>query len=184
MSIVDIAFATIPGMILLLAIGIGGDALSRLIKTMATNHHDLGQLTSSAEAARRVYQEKAALLAERNKQLQGIESQYHGVFREVQSLRNAEEAPQDPLTHTIFELGGPAMVAPGWYARILLRRKHDMFHGLGTTSTNSEGYRMGRLVIWGVDGDTARQLCHQRFNKEASILSVQPFRGKLKRADV
>lgn len=184
MNIVDIAFATIPGMILLLAIGIGGDAMSRVIKTMATNHHDLGRLTSSAEAARQVYQEKAALLADRNKQLQGIESQYLGVFREVQALRNAEEALQDPQNNTIFEIGVPAVDAPGWYARVLLRRKHDMFHGLGTTSTNSEGYRMARLVIWGVDGDTAKQLCHQRFNKEASILSIQPFRGKLKRADV
>jgi hypothetical protein len=184
MSIVDIAFATIPGMILLLAIGIGGDALSRLIKTMATRHHDLGQLTASAEAARRVYQEKAGLLADRNKQLNGIESQYLGVFREVQALRNAEEALQDPQNNTIFEIGVPATDAPGWYARLLLRRKHEMFHGLGTVSTNSEGYRMGRLVIWGVDGDTAKQLCHQRFNKEASILSIQPFRGKLKRADV
>lgn len=184
MSLVDIAFATIPGMILLLAIGIGGDALSRLIKTMATNHHDLGRLTASAEVARRAYQEKAGVLADRNKQLQGIESQYHSVFREVQTLRNAEEALQDPQNNTIFEIGVPAMDAPGWYARVLLRRKHEMFHGLGTTSTNSEGYRMARLVIWGVDGDTARQLCQQRFNKEASILSIQPFRGRLKRADV
>lgn len=184
MSIVDIAFATIPGMILLLAIGIGGDALSRLIKTMATRHHDLGQLTATAEAARRVYLEKAGLLADRTKQLNGIESQYLGVFREVQALRNAEEALQDPQNNTVFEIGVPAMDAPGWYARVLLRRKHEMFHGLGTVSTNSEGYRMGRLVIWGVDGDTAKQLCHQRFNKEASILSIQPFHGKLKRADV
>jgi hypothetical protein len=184
MSIVDIAFATIPGMILLLAIGIGGDALSRLIKTMATRHHDLGQLTATAEAARRVYQEKAGLLADRTKQLHGIESQFLGVSREVQALRKAEEALQDPQTNTIFEIGVPAVDAPGWYARVLLRRKHEMFHGLGTVSTNSEGYRMGRLVIWGVDGDTAKQLCHQRFNKEASILSIQPFRGKLKRADV
>ena len=73
MNLVDIAFATIPGMILLLAIGIGGDALSRVIKTMATNHHDLGRLTSAAEAARRVFHEKASQLADRNKRLQGIE---------------------------------------------------------------------------------------------------------------
>ncbi len=184
MSIVDIAIATIPGMILLLAIGIGGDALSRVIKKMATNHHDLGHLTAATESARQIFHEKAAQLAERNKRLQGLESQYLGVFREVQSLRNAEEALQDPQNNTVFEIGVPAMGAPGWYARVLLRRKHDMFHGLGTTSTNSEGYRMARLVIWGVDGDTARQLCHQRFNKEASILSIQSFRGQLKRADV
>lgn len=184
MSIVDIAIATIPGMILLLAIGIGGDALSRLIKTMATNHHDLGRLTSAAEVARRVYQDKAGLLAARNKELQGIESQYLGVFREVQALRNAEAALQQPQNNTIFEIGVPSTDAPGWYARVLLRRKHDMFHGLGTTATNSEGYRMARLVIWGVDGDTAKQLCRQRFNKEASVLSIQSFRGKLKRADV
>jgi len=184
MDIVDIAIATIPGMILLLAIGIGGDALSRVIKTMATNHHDLGRLTLSTESARQVFQEKAALLADRTKRLQGLESQYLGVFREVQALRNAEEALQDPQNNTVFEIGVPATGATGWYARVLLRRKHDMFHGLATTSTNSEGYRMARLVIWGVDGDTARQLCHQRFNKEASILSIQSFRGQLKRADV
>lgn len=184
MSIVDIAIATIPGMLLLLAIGIGGDALSRLIKTMATNHHDLGRLTASAETARQVYQEKAGRLADRNKELQKLESQYLGVFREVQALHNAEQALQDPQNNTVFEIGVPVADAPGWYARVLLRRKHDMFHGLGTTSTNSEGYRMARLVIWGVDGETAKQLCSQRFNKEASILSIQSFRGKLKRADV
>lgn len=184
MSIVDIAFATIPGMILLLAIGIGGDALTRVLRTMATNHHNLERLTVQAEAAREVYQEKARVLAERHKQLQGIETQYHGVFRELQSLRNAEEALQDPQNNTVFEIGVPAAGAQGWYARALLRRKHGMFHGLGTTATSSEGYRMARLVIWGVDGDTAKQLCYQRFNKEASILSIQPFRGKLKRADV
>ncbi|MEK9969001.1 MAG: hypothetical protein VW600_07680 [Ferrovibrio sp.] len=184
MSLVDIAIAIIPGIILLLAIGIGGDALSRLIKTMATNHHNLGRLAAATEEARQVYQEKAGLLNDRNKELQGIESQYHGVFREVQSLRKAEEALQDPQNNTIFEIGYPTADATGWYARILLRRKHDMFTGLATTSTSSEGYRMGRLVLWGVDGDTAKQLCHQRFNKEASILSIQPFRGKLKRADV
>jgi hypothetical protein len=184
MSIVDIALATIPGIILLLAIGIGGDALSRLIKTMATNHHDLGRLSATVEAARQVYQDKAGLLAERNKELEKIEAQYLGVFREVQALRKAEEALQDPQNNTIFEIGYPTADATGWYARVLLRRKHDMFHGLGTTSTNSDGYRMGRLVLWGVSGDTARQLCHQRFNKEASILSIQPFRGRLKRADV
>jgi hypothetical protein len=184
MSIVDIAIATIPGIILLLAIGIGGDALSRLIRTVATNHHDLGRLAAATEVARRVYVEKAGLLADRNTELQRIEGQYLGVFREMQALRHAEEALQDPQNNTIFEIGHPTADATGWYARVLLRRKHDLFHGLGTASTNSEGYRMGRMVIWGVDGDTARQLCRQRFNKEASILSIQPFRGKLKRADV
>ncbi|MCW0235094.1 MAG: hypothetical protein OJJ21_15945 [Ferrovibrio sp.] len=184
MSLIDIAIATIPGMILLLAIGIGGDALSRVVKTMATNRYDLPRLTAATESARRVYQEAAGLLANRNKDLQAVESQYLGVFREIQALRNAEEALQDPQNNTVFEIGRPAADASGWYVRVLLRRKHGMFNGLGTISSGSEGYRMGRLVLWGVDGDTARQLCRQRFNKEASVLSIMPFRGRLKRADV
>lgn len=184
MNLIDIAIATIPGMILLLAIGIGGDALSRVVKNMSTKHYDLSRLTTAADAARHLHQEKAGLLAERNKELQGVESQYFGVYREIQALRQAEEALKDPQNNTIFELGQPTAGAPGWYARILLHRKHAMFRGLATTATNSEGYRMARLVIWGVDGDTARQLCRQRFYKEASVLSIQSFQGKLKRADV
>lgn len=184
MSIVDIAIATIPGIILLLAIGIGGDALSRVVKNVATNHHDISRLNAATEAARRTYLDKASVLADRNKELQGIEVQYLGVFREVQALRHAEQALQDPSNNTVFEIGHPKRDSTGWYAKVLLRRKHDMFGGMGTTDTNNDGYRMGRMVIWGVDGDTARQLCRQRFNKEASVLSIQPFRGKLKRADV
>ncbi|WP_341895464.1 hypothetical protein [Ferrovibrio terrae] len=184
MTIVDIAIAIIPGIILLLAIGIGGDALSRVVKNMATNHHGVARLNAETEAARHTYLDKASDLAARNKELQGIESQYHGVFREAQALRHAEQALQDPQNSTVFEIGRPTAEATGWYAKILLHRKHAMFNGLGTTSTNADGYRMGRLVIWGVDGDTARQLCRQRFSKEASVLSIQAFRGKLKRADV
>lgn len=184
MNIVDIAIATIPGIILLLAIGIGGDAVSRLVKKMATKHHNLSRLNAETEAARQVYLEKADALGKRNKELQGIESQYLGVFREVQSMRMAEEALQDPHNNTVFEIGRPSAGSVGWYAKVLLHRKHEMFHGLGTTATTSDGYRMGRLVIWGVDGDTARQLCRQRFRREASVLSILPFHGKLKRADV
>jgi hypothetical protein len=68
--------------------------------------------------------------------------------------------------------------------KVLLRRKHAMFTGLGTTPTNSEGYRMARVAIWNVNQDTAKQFCVQRFSKEASVLSIQPFRGKLMIADV
>lgn len=184
MTIVDIAIATIPGIILLLAIGIGGDALSRVVKNMATNHHDIPRLNAATEAARRAYLDKAEELAARTKELKAVETQYLGVFREVQTMRQAEEALQDPSNNTVFEIGYPRRDSTGWYAKVLLRRKHSMFSGLGTTDTNNDGYRMGRLVIWGVDGNTARQLCRQRFNKEASVLSIQPFRGKLKRADV
>src|SRR3546814_3995822 len=84
----------------------------------------------------------------------------------------------DPENYTVFEIGRPAPGCEGWYVKVLLRRKHIMFGGLGTTSTNSEAYRLARVAMWNVNQDTAKQFCVQRFSKEASVLSIQAFRGR------
>lgn len=184
MTITDIAFALIPGMILLLAIGIGGDAIARFVGNIATSRSDVAGLTRKVGVVRGSYNEAMAQLEARKKVLQEVESQLGGVQRELASLRQAEAALADPHNNTVFEIGRPLAGSEGWYVKLLLHRKHDMFAGLGTTSTNSEGYRLGRLVYWGVDADTVAQLCRQRFSKEASVLSIKPFRGKLMRTDV
>lgn len=184
MTVIDIAIATIPGMVLLLAVGIGGDALSALVRNIAMSRHDLGRLHAEAEAVRQAHDAQAQRLNEKNKELLAAESHYQGVMRELQGARHAEGALQDPRTSTLFEIGKPQAGDTGWYVRLLLHRKHEMFNGLGTSSTGSDGYRTGRLVIWGVSKQTAEQLCQQRFTTEASVLSIQPFRGKLKMSDV
>lgn len=184
MTVIDIAIATIPGMVLLLAVGIGGDALSALVRNIAMSRHDLKRLTVEAEAARLAYTTQAQRLAEKNKELLTAESHYGGIMRELQSVRHAEAALQDPHNNILFEIGKPQAGETGWYVRLLLHRKHELFSGLGTSPTGSDGYRTGRLVIWGVDKQTAEQLCQQRFSTEASVLSIRPFSGKLKREDV
>lgn len=184
MTVIDIAIATIPGMVLLLAVGIGGDALSALVRNIAMSRHDLKRLTAEAEAARQAYDVHARRLGEKNKDLLTAESHYTGVMRELQNARHAEAALQDPHNNILFEIGKPLAGDTGWYVRLLLHRKHELFNGLGTSPTGNEGYRTGRLVIWGVDKQTAEQLCQQRFSTESSVLSIQPFNGKLKREDV
>jgi hypothetical protein len=184
MTVIDIATATIPGMILLLAVGIGGDALSKVVRGVATSRFDLDRLTKGVGAARDAYSDQARRLDEKNRDLAKVESQYLDVARELHSLRAAESALKDPHNNTVFEIGRPLAGSSGWYAKLLLHRNHDMFNGLGTAPTNAEGYRTARLVFWGINGDTARQLCRQRFSKDASVLSIQAFRGKLKRSDV
>lgn len=184
MTVIDIAVATIPGMLLLLAVGIGGDALSKVVRAVATGRFELGRLNTAAEVARATYREQARQLEEKNRELAKVESQYLGVARELHSLHVAESALKDPHNNTVFEIGKPLAGSAGWYVKLLLHRKHDMFNGLGTAPTNAEGYRTGRLVFWGINSDTARQLCRQRFSKDASVLSIQAFRGKIKRGDV
>lgn len=184
MTVVDIATTLVPGLLLLLAVGFGGDAISRVVSNMASNRHNTGALLKEQGGLREVYNERRERAETLAGELSGVERDYLNIHREIEGLRRAEKALVTPENHTVYEIGRPAPDCEGWYVRVLLRRKHAMFTGLGTTPTNSEGYRMARVAIWNVNHDTARQFCTQRFSKEASVLSIQPFRGKLMIADV
>ena len=107
MTVIDIAIATIPGMVLLLAVGIGGDALSALVRNIAINRHDLKRLSAEAEAARLAYTSQSQRLNEKNKELLAAESNYNGIMRELQGVRHVEAALQDPNNNTLFEIGRP-----------------------------------------------------------------------------
>lgn len=174
----------VPGLLLLLAVGLGGDAISRVMGNMATTRHNLTGLVKAQDGLREVYNDRRERTDGLAKELSAVEHEYLNVHRELESLRKAEKALATADNHTVYEIGRPTPDCEGWYVKVLLRRKHAMFHGLGTTSTNSEAYRMARVAIWNVNQDTAKQFCVQRFSKEASVLSIQPFRGKLMIADV
>ena len=183
-TVVDIATTLVPGLLLLLAVGLGGDAISRVVSNMANNRHNASGLVKEQEGLREVYNQRRERADTLAGELSGVEREYLNIHREIEALRRAEKALATADNHTVYEIGRPVPDCEGWYVRVLLRRKHAMFHGLGTTPTNSEGYRMARVAIWNVNQDTARQFCTQRFSKEASVLSMQPFRGKLMIADV
>ncbi|MFC3678284.1 hypothetical protein [Ferrovibrio xuzhouensis] len=184
MTAVDIATTLVPGLLLLLAVGLGGDAISRTVANVASSRHNLTGLVKEQEGLREVYKDRRERTDTLAKELSGVEHEYLNVHREFEGLRKAEKALMDPEKYTVFEIGRPAPGCEGWYVKVLLRRKHIMFGGLGTTPTNSEAYRLARVAMWNVNQDTARQFCVQRFSKEASVLSIQAFRGKIMIADV
>ena len=184
MTIVDIATTLIPGLLLLLAVGLGGDAISRVTGNMASNRYNLTGLLKEQERLHEAYQDRRERADALGKELAGIESEYLTVHRELDGLRRAEKELATPENYTVFEIGRLMADCEGWYVKVLLRRKHAMFNGLGTTATNSEAYRLARVMMWNVNQDTAKQFCVQRFSKDASVLSIQPFRGKVMIADV
>ncbi|WP_341703603.1 hypothetical protein [Ferrovibrio sp.] len=180
MTFLDAAFAILPGLGLMLFVGIAGDATARGIGRFSARRHNIDGLLERQQALRAVYDERGGRAEGLARELASIESSASAATREYERMRKAEAALANPENHTVFEIGHLTADCDGWYAKALLHRGHEMFGGLATLPTNSEGYRIARLVIWGVSQDAARQICAQRFSNEASLLSLQKFRGFLK----